>query len=167
MINNSMPPRHATQVRSAFTIIELLVALVIVSVLTIIALPSLKEAFRQDALARSASVVQSAFLNARAQAMRSGRPFGVVIQRLRNDVGGGAVSNLNLLTANYSTRLYFVQSPMEYQGDIPNASVIPIYDQDFSVFYFFVPQASSGLLSASTDAASPARNLLGPFCVQA
>ena len=109
----------------AFTLVELLVALTIASVLTAIALPTLKDSLRQNALSRSASLVKGAFINARAQAIRTGRPFGIVIERRRNDLGSGSLNQLDLLTTNYATRLYYVQTPIEYRGDVTGAAAIP------------------------------------------
>ena len=77
-----------------FTLIELLVALTIASALTVIALPTLKDSMRQNTLSRSASLVKGAFINARSQAIRTGRPFGVVVERLRRRIGEGTADTL-------------------------------------------------------------------------
>ena len=68
---------------NAFTLIEIMIAIAIASVLTAIALPTVKESMRQSINSRSASLVKGALLNARAQALRTGRPFGVVLERQR------------------------------------------------------------------------------------
>ena len=139
----------------AFTIVELLVALTIATALTVIALPTLKDSLRQNALSRSASLVKGAFINARAQAIRTGRPFGIVIERRRNNLGSGTPDQLDFLTTNYATRLYYVQTPIEYRGDVTGASAIPILVGESipppagPVYYtprFFVPRDSAGLL---------------------
>jgi prepilin-type N-terminal cleavage/methylation domain-containing protein len=147
-----------------FTLVELLVALTIASALTAIALPTLKDSFRQNGLSRSASVVKGAFINARAQAIRTGRPYGVVIERRRHDIGSGNPANLNYLGANYATRLYYVQSPMEYRGDTNESSAYPVFHPPGGgpVPKFFFPRSSSGLLFAVANQGnnSPAARLI-------
>ena len=119
--------KESTQSKRAFTLVELLIALTIAAVLTAIALPTLKDSMRQNALSRSASVVKGAFINARNQAIRSGRPFGIVIERRRKRIGSGPLSDLDFFAANYSTRMYYVQSSIEYRGDSNNAVGYPVF----------------------------------------
>lgn len=113
--------------------------------------------------------MKGAFINARAQAIRTGRPYGIVIERRSGEVGAGQPSELALLSANYSTRMYYVQSPLEYRGDIAPSYVYPVFQRipitasvNFNYMpYFFIPQSSSGLLFASASANdSPARRLV-------
>ncbi|MCO8123646.1 prepilin-type N-terminal cleavage/methylation domain-containing protein [Stieleria sp. TO1_6] len=144
--------------RGAFTLVELLIAITIASALTAIALPTLKDSMRQNTLSRCASLVKGAFINARSQAIRSGRPFGVVVERRRHEIGSGAADSLDFTVANYSTRLYYVQSPIEYRGDFDDAVLYPIFvdsdttsDTDPVVPSFFVPQSSAGLLFAAAN----------------
>lgn len=151
-------PRVMLLVTSGFTLVELLIALTIASVLTAIALPTLKDSMRQNSLSRSASVVKGAFINARAQAIRTGRPFGVVIERRSHEFGSGVASNLDFTLANYSTRLYYVQSPMEYRGDFQDALAYPLFEDsntgstaDAVVPRLFVPRGAAGLLYAAAD----------------
>lgn len=148
----------------AFTLVELLIAITIASALTAIALPTLKDSMRQSSLSRGASIVKGAFINARAQAIRTGRPFGLVIERRRRDLGSGVASGLQFTPANYSTRMYYVQSPLEYRGDFQNALAYPIFEDsntgntnDAVVPRLFVPRGSAGLLFAAADASNPPR----------
>lgn len=150
------PDARAT--RLGFTLIELLIALTIASALTAIALPTLKDSMRQTSLSRGASIVKGAFINARAQAIRTGRPFGVVIERRRKDLGSGVASSLDFTQANYSTRLYYVQSPMEYRGDFQDALAYPIFEDrntgatgDAVAPRLFIPRGAAGLLYAAAD----------------
>ncbi|MEO1525447.1 MAG: prepilin-type N-terminal cleavage/methylation domain-containing protein [Planctomycetota bacterium] len=154
---------------SAFTLVELLVALTIATVLTVIALPTLKDSLRQNALSRSATLVKGAFINARSQAIRTGRPFGVVIERKRRDLGSGLASGLDFLTTNYSTRMYYVQSPLEYRGDVNSAAAIPVIVNTRQntnshgpfVPMFFMPRSSCGMsYAAASGNTSVARRLL-------
>lgn len=151
--------------RIAFTLVELMIAITIASVLTLIAVPTLKDSMRQNSLSRSASMVKGAFINARAQAIQTGRPYGVVIERRRNNLGSGAAADLNFLGANYSTRLYYVQSPIEYRGDINESAAIPYFETPGSgasvIPRFFFPEAQAGLLaSVARFNDSPARRLI-------
>lgn len=150
------------QRRIAFTIVELLIALAIATLLTAIALPSLKEGMRTSSLSRSAGIVQGAFVNARAQAIRTGRPFGVVVERIRRSIGDGTADQLDFFAANYATRMYYVQSPIEYRGDTEDAVCYPVFETaarsglpgiaapEFLVApRIFFPQRSAGLLYAA------------------
>ena len=163
------------QRRIAFTIIELLVALAIATLLTAIALPSLKEGMRTSSLSRSAGIVQGAFVNARAQAIRTGRPFGVVIERIRRSIGDGTADQLDFFAANYATRMYYVQSPIEYRGDTEDAVCYPVFETAASALLpgiaapqflvaprIFFPQRSAGLLyaAAGPSPSLAAQNLL-------
>ncbi|MCC9601483.1 prepilin-type N-terminal cleavage/methylation domain-containing protein [Stieleria sp. JC731] len=152
-----------------FTLVELLVAITIASVLTAIALPTLKESMRQNSLGRAASLVKGAFINARAQAIRTGRPFGIVIERRRHAIGDGTADTLNFFNANYSTRMYYVQSPLEYRGDYPDAVAYPIFEAvggSSLAPRFFIPREAAGLLYAAATPytfgnATAATNLVG------
>ncbi|WP_182865788.1 pilus assembly FimT family protein [Rhodopirellula sp. JC639] len=157
--------------RCGFTLVELLIAITIASVLTAIALPTLKDSMRQTSLSRSASLVKGAFINARTQAIRTGRPYGLVIARQRRDIGEGNPANLNYFSANYATRLYYVQSPMEYRGDVDSAVAYPIIHTTSptppttSPLYprqpqFFIPRSSSGLLYALASGINSAASAL-------
>ncbi len=134
----------------AFTLVEILVALTIASVLTAVALPTVKEALRQNVTGRSATLVKGAFINARAQALRTGRPFGLVIERQRRSVGSGTPNQLNFTAANYATRLYYVQTPIAYRGDIDSAYAYPFNDVAASnAPKFFIPETSAALVAAA------------------
>lgn len=156
--------------RDGFTLVELLVALTIASVLTAIALPTLKDSMRQNSLSRAASLVKGAFINARSNAIRSGRPYGIVIERRRPDLGSGSADSLAFVNANYSTRLYYVQSPLEYRGDIQSSSAYPVRGIDtvpgtpavnYNVPRFFIPRDEAGLVYASAlNPRSPAARLV-------
>ena len=142
---------HA-ETRTAFTLVEILVAMTIATVLTAIALPTVKEAFRQNVTGKSASLVKGAFINARAQALRTGRPFGLVIERQRRSVGAGTPNQLIFSPANYATRLYYVQTPIAYRGDIQSAYAYPFRDLGVGgAPRFFIPKVSAGLIFAAAQ----------------
>ncbi|OYP32176.1 Tfp pilus assembly protein FimT/FimU [Rhodopirellula sp. MGV] len=168
-----MRRRYSKSKRSvAFTLVELLIALTIASILTLIALPTLKDSMRQNSLSRAASLVKGAFINARAQAIQTGRPFGVVLERRRNRIGDGTANNLDFTAANYATRLYYVQSPIEYRGDTVDAKCYPVFNtnpgsnanyptsQFPQIPRLFFPQSAAGILYASAVNNTAALNLI-------
>jgi hypothetical protein len=103
-------------------------------VLTVVALPRVKEGLKQNVSARTATMVKSVFENARAQAIRTGRPFGVRLHRSSNAVAQGTgLNDPNALNdpvysatqgANYCNRLSFVQMPFQYRGDFEGANAV-------------------------------------------
>lgn len=164
---------------AGFTLVELLVALTIASVLTVIALPSLKDSLRANSLSRSASVVKGALLNARAQAIRTGRPFGLVFERQRRAINPQtsataapvAASDLALFSSNYCSRMYYVQSAFEYRGDTNEAVCFPVFRREaiantmpvrqHDTPALFFPENTCGTLAAAANnTASPARSFL-------
>lgn len=157
---NCMFSLNRSRLSRAFTLVELLVALAIATVLTAVALPSVKEALKQNIVARSAAVVKGAFLNARAQAVRTGRPFGVVIERQRDTIGDGAPAQLNFFNASYSTRLYYVQTPLIYRGDVEKASAYLFRSQVDGALRFFIAQSSANILYAAALQSNGADRIL-------
>lgn len=112
---------------SGFTLVELLVAITIASVLTVVALPRVREGLQQNAAARNATLVKSVFENARGNAIRTGRPYGVILHRVKNTVTPGNEIDDPLLFAqhgvNYCNRFSFAQMAFDYRGDIENATL--------------------------------------------
>lgn len=112
---------------SAFTLVELMVALTIAMVLTVVALPRLREGLQQNVASRSATLVKSAFESARSNAIRTGRPYGVILHRVRNEVTPGLDLDDPLLLAshgaNFCKRISFAQVAFDYRGDFPNSTV--------------------------------------------
>ncbi|MCG8648375.1 MAG: prepilin-type N-terminal cleavage/methylation domain-containing protein [Pirellulales bacterium] len=102
--------------RIAFTLVELLVALTIASVVTLISLPAIRNILKQHVSARSAEMVHQVFVNARAQAIRSNQPFGVALQR-NGDTGENA---------DFCRKLSFVSAPPPYRGDISTARAVKL-----------------------------------------
>lgn len=96
------------QVRRAFTLVELLVAVAIALVLVAIAIPALRLNLRGQAVREAARQVNSFIDEARSQAAGSGRPFGIIIER----DGDGSYGNLSR-----SFRLYHCEVPAPYMGD--------------------------------------------------
>lgn len=126
--------RHQATHRTGFTLVEMMVALTIALVLTVVALPRVKEGLKQNVSARTATMVKATFENARAQAIRTGRPFGVVLHRAASAVT--PASNINdpnsindpvyspIHGANYCNRLSFVQMAFQYRGDFEGANAV-------------------------------------------
>ena len=122
-----------------FTLVEMMVALTIALVLTVVALPRVKDGLKQNVSTRTATMVKATFENARAQAIRTGRPFGVVLHRAQSSIvqsaGLNDPANLNdpiynpSHGANYCNRVSFVQTAFYYRGDVENATGTIVYEQ--------------------------------------
>ncbi len=119
--------RNSPTQKFGFTLVELLVAIAIASALTIVALPRVREGLQQNTASRAATLVKGVFENARANAIRTGRPYGVVLYRANNTVTPGDSINDPLLFAthgaNYCNRLGFAQMAFDYRGDTSGATV--------------------------------------------
>ncbi len=131
-----MPKRDAHH--SGFTLVELLIAISIITVLAAIALPTLKNSLREQRLSRSAGLIQQYIEEARARAIGSGRPAGVVLERF------GAEDAVN---RSQVTRLRICTSPPQYVGDFGGATSLvnrvyttspppPQKPETFVEFYF-------------------------------
>ncbi|TWU60104.1 hypothetical protein Poly51_03780 [Rubripirellula tenax] len=121
---------------SGFTLIELMVALMIASILTLVALPAAKEALRQHTVTRNAEVVRQYFLNARAQAIRQNRPFGVVLKRTATDGVG----------ANYCKQMSFATGVPTYSGDsVSSVAYVVSYTASTNVYVLFFPSTGPNL----------------------
>jgi len=143
--------------RSGFTLVELLVALTIAAVLTVVALPKVREGLQQNAAGRSATLVKSAFETARGNAIRTSRPYGVTLHRLKNvvtpdDPDDGLDDPLlsALHGANFCKQMSFAQVAFDYRGDQEGA--VMTYDDTTAATpagpFFTASVATSGLLSA-------------------
>jgi type II secretory pathway pseudopilin PulG len=123
----SLSRRPILQYRYAFTLVELMVALTIAMVLTVVALPRVREGLQQNVASRSATLVKSAFENARSNAIRSGKPYGVILHRVRNEVTPGVDLDDPLLLAshgaNYCKRISFAQVAFDYRGEFPSTTM--------------------------------------------
>jgi Tfp pilus assembly protein FimT len=110
----SIPRNH----RIAFTLVEVLVTMAIISAVTVLALPSIKESLRSTMLSQSTNLVTGSFLNARSMAIRSGKPYGVIIRRKQVDITTGETngtvklgsSNIRLDGSNIGSRIEYVQA---------------------------------------------------------
>lgn len=155
------------QNQQAFTIVELMIAVTIIASVTALALPRVREALRSNVLSSAANTVDGSFEMARATAIRSGRPHGVLIERKRSNLFplGGSLSPQeglgkasNLVSANYSTRISFVQMPSDYQlgsNVYPFLTLSNSNNNCTKQLRFFVPRTEAPLLFAAVDTTAP------------
>ena len=141
---------QSPNIQLAFTVVEMLVALTIALTLTAVALPRVKESLKQNVAARAATMVKASFENARAQAIRTGRPFGIVLHRASNSLTPGDASDDPILNpvhgVNYCNRLSFVQTTFDYRGDAENVEAL--FSNAGLLQSIVVLQSDSGLLTA-------------------
>ncbi len=100
--------------RAALTLVELMVALAVISILAGIALPTVKNTIQGQKLSRAASLLQSAIEEGRARAIAGGGGGGIIIDR-----SGGE----NIATRSDSTQVRFATVSPPYRGDTPGATV--------------------------------------------
>jgi prepilin-type N-terminal cleavage/methylation domain-containing protein len=100
--------------RHALTLIELMVALAVISVLAGIALPTVKNSLRDQRGARGASLLQSAIEEGRARSILAGGGGGVIIDRLGTET---------IEERSASIRVRMATTPPSYSGDIGNSFV--------------------------------------------
>lgn len=125
--------------RAGVTLTELLIVLGVLSLLAAIALPNIKTVIKQQRLSRSASDVQVFLNTARAKAISSGSPYGVIIER------AGVNSAYDRAR---SFRLRFAYEPPAYSGDIANALGVVLPSGNLC----FPPQAVPTLVAAANQA---------------
>ena len=94
------------------TLIELMVALAIISLLAGIALPTIKETLQGQRLSRAASVLQAIIQEGQSRSIVRGGGSGILIQRL---------SDTDLFGQSASVLIRLVDSPAAYRGDTPMA----------------------------------------------
>ncbi|MFK8112771.1 MAG: Tfp pilus assembly protein FimT/FimU [Rubripirellula sp.] len=101
-------------VRLGFTLVELMVALAVISVLAGIALPTVKNSLRSQRVARGASLLQSAIEEGRARSIFAGGGGGIIIDRIGSEV---------IEERSASVRVRMATTPPAYSGDVGNSTV--------------------------------------------
>ncbi|TWU47946.1 pilus assembly FimT family protein [Rubripirellula reticaptiva] len=107
-------PMQALRSRAALTLVELMVALAVISVLAGIALPTVKSTIQGQKLSRAATLLQSAIEEGRARSIATGGGGGIIIDR-------SGIENINQRCD--STRVRFATVSPPYTGDTPGATV--------------------------------------------
>ncbi|WP_233215605.1 pilus assembly FimT family protein [Rhodopirellula bahusiensis] len=97
-----------TLLRSGFTLVELMIALAIITLLTSIALPTVKNTLREQQVSRSATLFQSVIEEARARSIATGGGGGIIIDR----IGGRGP-----LGRSQAIRMRFATTPAPYSGE--------------------------------------------------
>lgn len=97
----------------AFTLVEVLVALAVISILAGIALPTLKSSLREQKVSRAASLLQSAIEEGRARSIGRGGGGGVIIDR---------IGSATLLERAQAIRIRMAAAPPNYNGDVPSST---------------------------------------------
>jgi prepilin-type N-terminal cleavage/methylation domain-containing protein len=115
----------------AFTLVELLVAIAIISLLAGIALPRVKDAIEGQKLNRAASLLQAAIEEGRGRAISGGGGGGIIIDRVGTD---------NVSDRSESIQIRFATVSPPYNGDIPGATV------KIGLFNFATPSVSDDRL---------------------
>lgn len=133
--------------RNGLTLIELMVALTIISILAAIALPTVKNSLREQKVTRAASLVQSAIDEARARAISEGGGGGIIIDRIGVET---------IAQRCQSIRMRIATTPDAYTGDVGiNLAAFGINQDTGQPVLWFDPSAAQMIRSANDIAASP------------
>ncbi len=132
---------------SGLTLVELLVALAVISVLAGIALPSVKNSLKAQKLTRAATLLQSAIQEGRARSIGRGGGGGVIIERLGDETVEGRSQSIQL-------RLAVAPPPYAGEAGSPNpflgvnTNATPSNATDDVISLWFPPSASQMIRSA-------------------
>ncbi len=118
------------------TLVELLVVMGVLSVLAAIALPNIRTMIKQQRLSRSSASVQAYIDGARAKAISTGQPYGIIIERLATS---------NAVDRSQSTLLRYAYSPPAYNGDVPESAAIVLPSGNLA----FSPMHAATLVAAA------------------
>jgi len=130
-VRNFFSPR--LKYTTGFTLVELLVAIAVISLLAAISLPALRTTLREQKVKRGASLVQSIIEEARARAIVAGGG-GIIIDRLGSD---------NLLERSQSTRIRLADVPPPYTGDSSESVAVFGYNAGMPTYaLWFSPSAA-------------------------
>lgn len=133
--------------RAGFTLVELMIALAIITLLTSIALPTIKNTLREQQVSRSATLLQSVIEEARARSIATGGGGGIIIDR----IGGRGP-----LDRSQAIRMRFATTPAPYSGEgLGTRGLISVgFDPagvEFDTVTMLVPGEASQLLRSARD----------------
>ncbi len=154
----------AHRLRSALTLVELLVVMGVLVLLAAITLPTVKGMLSDQKVSQAATLVQQYCEAARSRAIATGRPVAVILDRLRYDAGGGATALDALVANNTCVRLSTGEVFPPYAGDWAGATgTLEDSDGDGAVDRLRIPvaQAASLIDTSVTPAVASGMALAG------
>ncbi len=135
----SLKPKENPQPRIALTLVELLVALTILTLVSALIVPRLRIINKERNIREAARVAASMFSAARDRALRDGAA-GVIIERNLNFVNTTSSGNEVYYAGS---RLYELRTLPEYTGDAATDFALVVYTQDINgndVLRCYIPQ---------------------------
>lgn len=108
-----------SSIRRGLTLVELLVVIVILMMITAIAIPVLSPNVEQKRIREAARLVSGFLTGAKTRAQATGRPVGVLFERLPGNL-------------NASMTLSYVEVPPPYSGDLLGSVASPFLDANDS-----------------------------------
>ena len=135
---------RAHQVRRAFTLVEILVVFLVISILAAIALPIAKNMIADQHASRTARGITSYMDRIRNRAIAEGRPMGVLIERFAT-IGNG-------YGRAHSVRLRTMMGMPPYSGDSSNSTASLQID---GISVHFTPSENQLLTLSASMIADP------------
>lgn len=155
---------RTSKIRSALTLVELLIVMALMIILASISLGAMKSLLRGQKVSQASVMVRQYLQNAQMRAVASGRPVAVFFDRISMEDSAGSP-----IPTNYaSTRMQFGEVFPPYTGDVENSMALLVgipSDPNYANAMVFAPaigQSSTANVAAGFGAIVSG-NLQGGF----
>jgi type II secretory pathway pseudopilin PulG len=129
--------------RTGLTLVELLVVIVILTMVTAATIPLMAPVTGQRKVREAARTLATMLAQAQAQALSSGRPAGVWLQRLESTLPGQPPT----IRSNQAIDLFLCESPPPYTGETPQAQAAVAMQGNNLATVMFMDMDTSGQLA--------------------
>jgi prepilin-type N-terminal cleavage/methylation domain-containing protein len=105
--------------RRGFTLVELLMVIIILSIVTVATIPLVRPALDTRKIREAARMLSALITEAQTRAAETGRPVGIWIERIKTGAGATAV-----VEPGAAMNVYLCETPPPYSGDTLNSRAI-------------------------------------------